>query len=183
MAKYSQEFKFKVVQAYLNGEGGLGILEKRFQVNHATIRLWIENYKKHGLDGLRVQTSRVLYTVEFKLHAVQMVMGGTSVHEVRRQLNISGRAINRDWLRRYSENGIDSLKPRREGRPSRVRKPELPESRSPQSDQDKTQEQLLEELAYLRAENAFLKKRRALRLAQGVKEAAGQQLLRNLYQD
>jgi len=39
-------------------------------------------------------------------------------------------------------------------------------------DRDKTQEQLLEELAYLRAENAYLKKRRALIQKQKEQEQA-----------
>ena len=50
-----------------------------------------------------------------------------------------------------------------------------------QEDHDKTQEQLLEELAYLRAENVFLKKLRALKLEQEAKEAAEQQHLQDLY--
>ena len=49
------------------------------------------------------------------------------------------------------------------------------------ADKDKTLEELLEELAYLRAENAFLKKLRALRLEQEAKEAAEQQHLQDLY--
>ena len=51
------------------------------------------------------------------------------------------------------------------------------------ADQDKTPKELLEELEYLRAENALLKKLKALRLDQKVKESVEQQKLYDLYQD
>ncbi|RKG29384.1 hypothetical protein D7V21_17100 [Acinetobacter guerrae] len=62
-------------------------------------------------------------------------------------------------------------------------KSQFPRIKMSQEDRNKTQEQLLEELAYLRAEVALLKKRRALRLEQEAREAAEQQRLQNLYQD
>ena len=46
---------------------------------------------------------------------------------------------------------------------------------------DKTQEQLLDEIAYLRAEVAYLKKRRALIQKQKEQEKAKQQRLQDLY--
>ncbi|OTU37515.1 hypothetical protein CAT61_00535 [Acinetobacter baumannii] len=49
------------------------------------------------------------------------------------------------------------------------------------NDRDKTQEQLLEELAYLRAENAYLKKRRALIQKQKEQEQAEQQRLQDSF--
>lgn len=52
-----------------------------------------------------------------------------------------------------------------------------------QADRAKSSEELLEELAYLRAENAFLKKLRALILEQQAQEQAQQRKLQDLYQD
>ena len=37
MAKYSQDFKHKVVQAYLNGLGGYNTLSHHFSVTHSLI--------------------------------------------------------------------------------------------------------------------------------------------------
>lgn len=51
-------------------------------------------------------------------------------------------------------------------------KPKSEKIKPNKADQDKTQKELLEELEYLRTENAFLKKLRALRLEQEVKENA-----------
>ena len=78
---------------------------------------------------------------------------------------------------------IDGLKAKPKGRAKQMPKPQRTRTQYSQADRDKTQEQLLEELAYLRAEVALLKKRRALRLEQEAKEAAEQQRLQNLYQD
>ena len=53
MAKYSFEFKKKVVLAYLNGEGGCGYLSKVYGVpSPENIRLWVHNYQTFGDEGL-----------------------------------------------------------------------------------------------------------------------------------
>lgn len=60
-------------------------------------------------------------------------------------------------------------------------KPKIPKVKQLQEDRDKTHEQLLEELAYLRAEVAYLKKRRALIQRQKEQEKAEQQQLQDSY--
>lgn len=60
-------------------------------------------------------------------------------------------------------------------------KPKMPKAKTIKADQDKTHEELLEELAYLRAEVAFLKKRRALIQKQKEQEKAEQQELQDSY--
>lgn len=60
-------------------------------------------------------------------------------------------------------------------------KPQRPRIKSSQEDRNKTQEQLLEELAYLRAEVAYLKKRRALIQKRKEQEKAEQQRLQDSY--
>lgn len=62
-------------------------------------------------------------------------------------------------------------------------KPKSLKIKPSKADQNKTPKELLEELAYLRAENAFLKKLRALRLEQEAQEQAEQQRSQDLYQD
>ncbi len=54
-------------------------------------------------------------------------------------------------------------------------KPKMPKAKTIKADQDKTHEELLEELAYLRAEVAYLKKRKALIQKQKEREKAAQQ--------
>lgn len=99
------------------------------------------------------------------------------------KFNLKTHAQVLDWLHQYQQYGIDGLKPKPKGRPKQMLKPKIPQIKLSQEDRNKTQEQLLEELAYLRAEVALLKKRRALRLGQEAREAAEQQRLQSLYQD
>ncbi|MGR5154901.1 helix-turn-helix domain-containing protein, partial [Photobacterium swingsii] len=58
------------------------------------------------------------------------------------------------WLKRYREQGIQGLELQAIGRPPMKQQPQHPLK----SDDEKTLEELKEELAYLRAENAVLKK-------------------------
>ena len=53
MAKYSYEFKKKVVMAYLNGEGGTPYLCEKYGIaDTKNLRVWISIYKKFGDEGL-----------------------------------------------------------------------------------------------------------------------------------
>ncbi|WP_413228210.1 IS3 family transposase [Acinetobacter baretiae] len=171
MAKYSQEFKHKVVQAYLSGIGGYITVSQHFSVRHSLVEKWVEKYQKHGLDGLAVQSSKTAFSIEFKINAVQMILEGMSFQEARRQLNLSDPSLLSRWFQQYQEHGIDGLKPKLKGRPKYMLNPS-------KENQDKTPNELLEELEYLRAENAYLKKLRALRLEQEAKETAEQQKAR-----
>ena len=65
----------------------------------------------------------------------------------------NGSATIWEWERRYLENGIEGLKPKKKGRRPRVPKPKAPLT---------PYEQLLAENEYLRAENEYLKKLNAL---------------------
>lgn len=53
MAKYSYEFKKKVVNAYLNGEGGYAFLAETYGVPvWSNIKKWVLAYSKMGDEGL-----------------------------------------------------------------------------------------------------------------------------------
>ena len=53
MAKYSFEFKKKVVNAYLKGEGGYGYLANQYGVPSKVIVMrWIKAYEMLGDEGL-----------------------------------------------------------------------------------------------------------------------------------
>ena len=183
MAKYSQDFKYKVVHAYLTGIGGYNSISHHFSVRHSLIEKWVEQYQKHGLAGLAVQSSKTIFSIEFKMYAVQMILEGMSFQEARRRLSLSDRSLLYRWLQQYQEHGIDGLKPKPKGRPKNMEEPKSDKIKLNKADQDKTPKELLEELEYLRAENALLKKLKALRLDQEVKESVEQQKLYDLYQD
>ena len=54
MSKYSFEFKKKVVQAYLNGEGGRPYIANKYGIPASSnVMQWVNNYKQFGDDGLK----------------------------------------------------------------------------------------------------------------------------------
>ena len=53
MAKYSYEFKLKVVQAYLKGEGGYEYLTQKYDISHhSLIETWVKAYREFGKEGI-----------------------------------------------------------------------------------------------------------------------------------
>ena len=54
MAKYSAEFKCKVVQEYLNGHIGYTALTKKYDIpSLKCIQEWVGKYRRMGKDGLQ----------------------------------------------------------------------------------------------------------------------------------
>ena len=80
--------------------------------------------------------------------------------------NIPTRSTVQTWLKRYNEGGADALIDRRRG-PTMLKSKKPSRPRQPVSDREKsvagmTPEEMRQELEYLRAENAYLKKLEAL---------------------
>ncbi|KPH04158.1 transcriptional regulator, partial [Rhizobium acidisoli] len=68
------------------------------------------------------------------------------------------------WERQYERGGLEALAPRRRGKPRSMPEPPTTDTSTDgaQDDAAKSREELLAELAYLRMENAYLKKLEAL---------------------
>ena len=72
MAKYSTEFKMKVVKEYLEGNISYPQISDKYCIPSETIiRKWVNAYKSQGYEGLKVKIKNTQYTLEFKLN-VQM---------------------------------------------------------------------------------------------------------------
>ena len=181
MAKYSQEFKLEVVQYYLSGFGKTSV-GKRFNVHPNDVVKWVSAFQHHGVLALKHKNTKTVFSVEFKMTVVEKILNdGITFSEAMQEFNLRDKAIIANWLRRYKENGIEGLKPKPKGRPKRMPKPQRPRIKTSQEDRDKTQEQLLDEIAYLRTEVAYLKKRRALIQKHKEQEQAEQQRLQDSY--
>ncbi|MPW45846.1 transposase [Acinetobacter sp. Ac_1271] len=181
MAKYSQEFKLKVVHHYLN-DGGFKSTGKVFKIHKSVVNKWGDIYKIHGADGLNRVIKNQVYSVEFKLQVVESVLNdGLSYAEILVKFKLKELGTISMWLHQYQKSGIEGLKPKPRGRSKQMPKPKTTRVQCTLEDRDKTQEQLLEELAYLRAENAYLKKRRAFIQKQQEQEQAEQQRLQDSF--
>ncbi len=67
MAKYSYEFKLKVVQSYLDGAGSYKFLANKYNIPaKRRIEEWVSTYKELGKEGLK-RSRKVLSTLTSKL--------------------------------------------------------------------------------------------------------------------
>lgn len=86
-----------------------------------------------------------------------MLKQGLNQAETALKFNISSPALISHWHKAYRLYGMSGLTPKRQGRGA-MTKPVI----TSKPDDDKTPAELKRELAYLRAENAYLKKLDAL---------------------
>ena len=176
MAKYSFEFKKKVVMEYLNGEGGYEFLSKKYNIPaHATIERWVDNFKEFGNEGIMRSRQNKKYTFEYKLHVVELYLTTeVSYQELALQEGMTNPALITNWVRSYRAVGPDGLRPRKKGRKKTLsthKKDIKPENKEKNAIEDisidtsaEHVKELEDELLKLRIENAFLKESRGLRL-------------------
>ena len=171
MAKYSYEFKLKVVQEYLNGEGGYNYLCKKYNIS-TKIRLqeWVALYKKFENDGLMRSRKNNNYSFQFKLHMVELYLSSeVSYQELALSQGINNPSLLVKWVNDFRIAGTEALRPKKKGRKKTLdikefKKPSNPiEVKSVDTSAEHVKE-LEDELLKLRIENAYLKELRRLRL-------------------
>lgn len=169
MAKYSFEFKKKVVLSYLNGEGGYNYLSKIYGIpSDTTIKLWVDNFKKFGDEGLMRSRKNKAYSFEYKLHVIELYLTSeVSYQDLALQEGITNPAVLAKWVNDFRIAGPDALRPKKKGRKklmdSSKKKVTLKETLSNDASTERIK-QLEDELLKLRIENAYLKELRRLRL-------------------
>ena len=120
MAKYSDEFKFKMVKEYLEGSLGYGLLAKKYGIpNRSQIERWVKAYKTFGIDGLRKKQSKQVFSVQFKLDVLHfMKQTGASYQDTAIEFNMNNLSLIANWYKRFLEEGVEGLKEKMKGRPS-----------------------------------------------------------------
>jgi len=158
VAKYDVAFKLAVVKAYLNGQGGAKSIAEKFNIgSKSSVQQWVNVYQKLGKDGLERRFKNKTYSVQFKLDALNYKLRtGKSYQEVAIAFGMTERSLLAAWMKTWQKEGIEGLS-KTKGRPSMSKK------KSNKQKKKLTREQELEnENELLRAENAYLKKLRAL---------------------
>ncbi len=171
MAKYTYEFKKKVVFEYLYGKIGSTTLAKKYNVkSEKQVRQWIHNYQEFGDEGLKRSRKRETYSFEFKLHMVELYLSNeVSYEELALANGMTNYTIISKWVEAFRVAGPDGLRPRQKGRKKTMNKPTKQNNIQPIEEKniDTSAEhvkELEDELLKLRIENAFLKELRKLRL-------------------
>lgn len=171
MAKYDYEFKKKVVDAYMKGEGGYSFIAEKYGVKNRTQVLnWVHYYQQLGDKGLMRSRKNETYTFEFKLHVVELYLSSeVSYQELALSKGINNSATLNKWVNDFRIAGPDALRPKRKGRKksleSNTKKDTIKDSETiPVDTSAEHIKQLEDELLKLRIENAYLKELRRLRL-------------------
>ena len=152
MAKYSYEFKKKVVMDYINGKGGYKYLCKKYGIpSHKTLETWVLAYRGYGNEGLMRSREKKNYSFEFKLHVVELYLTTeVSYQELALTVGINNPPIIAKWVNDYRIAGPDALRPKKKGRRPKVakqKKKQLPQTEKEQAD--------AEYLRQLEAERTF----------------------------
>ncbi|MFD0485935.1 helix-turn-helix domain-containing protein [Saccharopolyspora spinosporotrichia] len=143
-------------------EAGYGakVVAARLGVSRTAVRRLRHRWVLRGAGAL-IMKPKQSFSFEFKLEVVRRFLDGeATTAELAREYALSSPKLVETWVRKYRREGEDALRPKRRGRP-----PGAPEP--PEGELSEVQ-RLRQENQRLAAENAYLKKLRALR-AQGRK--------------
>ena len=118
MAKYSYELKKKIVEEYLSGKTSYQALAMKYNIEKSALRLWVNNYKHFGDEGLMRSRNNRAYSVEFKLEAItRYETSECSYRQLALELGLTNPSMIVNWRRQYREKGIEGLLPHKRGRP------------------------------------------------------------------
>ena len=158
MSKYSEEFKIKVINYYLNNHYGWEYVAKQFAIPAwTTVRKWVRKYKEHGYKGL-IKNQKTSYSGKFKQNVVEyMHTNHLSATMTATKFNLADENTVLRWERIYYEKGPRALYKDNRGRPKKMSSKPKKEKISKDNEED-----LIKEVQQLRMENEYLKKLNAL---------------------
>ena len=152
MSKYSEEYKLRVVKAYISGEGGTERVSKKYKVARTCLQEWVAQYE---LTGSFTKPTRH-FSGEFKLKVLNYQQEHhLSDLQTALIFGITNHGTISAWRKKYITGGTEALF-QKQGRRSKMPKKSLIPNK-PREEWTKD-----EELAYLRMENEYLKKLTAL---------------------
>ncbi|WP_439850899.1 IS3 family transposase [Pseudomonas syringae] len=156
MAKYSEQFKLTVVKAYLEGNIGFRKVASQFSIDFSLLRRWVANYKSHGHTGHRKPGLR--YSKAFKRSVLEHKREhGLSLRQTAAHFGIGDPGQIVIWEQQHYSNDLAPCVPTRR-KPAAMPKKPYPTEPVTADDTQKTRDQLMAELEYLRMENAYPKK-------------------------
>ena len=166
MSKLTKEDKIEIYERRLKGET-IPALAKTFNITESKIKYFIALIKKHGYTILRNGKNRI-YSKEFKLQAINRILSNyESVNSVAIDIGLPSDTILHNWLLKFKENGYNVVEKKKGRKPKSMTKPKKNEKVLSEKDKIK---QLEDEILYLKAENEYLKKLRALVQERELKE-------------
>ena len=151
---YSVQKKKEVVEYVLNNDVSLYQAQLKFNISREVIRMWIARYKNGGVKNLKDKRKKTKYSGQFKVDVVEyMYEHRFSYKKTSMKFTISHYLV-KEWDLVYRCEGKDVLlKGNYTSNFMKKKNKDL---------EQKSKEELMEEVEQLRMENAYLKKLRAL---------------------
>ena len=166
MSKLTRENKIEIFERRKKGET-IPSLAKAFDVQESNIKYLIALIEKHGYDILRKDKNRV-YFKDFKLQTINRILiNHESINSVAIDIGLTSSGILDNWLSKFKKNGYNVVEKKKGRKPKAMTKPK--ENNKELSEKEKIKK-LEEENLYLKAENEYLKKLRALVQERELKE-------------
>lgn len=155
--KYTSEFKLECIRKFNNDEE-IEVPKNTSRENlYNRIWFWKRLYEVHGVKGLTHQYQK--RTLDEKLALINKVDSGLTFIEVAINDCILPSTLFR-WYKIYKEEGVEGLQLDTRGRPRNMEKEKKKLDKN--QDQEKYIKELEERILFLEAENAYLKKLKAL---------------------
>lgn len=162
-SKLNYEAKLSAVLSITSGEESCLSVSRKIGIDTKTVRFWVARYRIYGAEVLKPANG--VYTDAFKFSTIQyMYENGLSLFATAVRFNVSCPTLIADWARNFEKNGVVNTK-----------RTQIPGFKKHEMAKDPKEIQttdingkvlkfasMEEELKYLRAENAFLKKLEAL---------------------
>ena len=166
MSKLTIKDKIEIYERRKKGET-ISSLTKSFKVRESNIRYLIALIKKHGYDILRKDKNRN-YSKKFKLQIINRILiSHESINSVALDIGLVSSSILHNWLSKFKENGYNVIEKKKGRKPKSMTKPKKNDKILSEKEKIK---QLEDEILYLKAENEYLKKLRALVQERELKE-------------
>ncbi|MCD5323999.1 MULTISPECIES: IS3 family transposase [Pontibacillus] len=158
MNQVTPGMKHDIAKRYLNETTSYRYLSNEIGVDDSVIRYWVKLYQYHGDEAFIPPYTN--YPAEFKMKVIQLIENKNySIREASAIFRVPHFSMVRRWRKKWKEGGVKALESAGKGRSEMSNRKNQNQSEQPsQNDMKKMQE----ELEYLRAENAYLKKLRGL---------------------
>lgn len=166
MIKYTQQFKLTAIQAFLERGYGFRHIAGRFQIDPSLLRRWVQAYRIHGAASLQKRIEHL--TPEFKLTVLErMWREKLSLRQTAAIFNLGNSTQIATWQSQYYSGATNALAAVKKGSRPVMPKPIKPTANCAETkavnDEDLSHAELLDKLRWVQAENAVLKKLKALR--------------------
>ena len=160
---YSLKQKKEVINYILENDVSIYNAQKKFNISRETIRIWIAYYQNGGDKKLKNSNKKKNYTGQFKVDVVEYMHEHRLSYKKTSMKFMIHASLVKDWDLVYRHEGKDVLLKGNYMSSYKKKNHKL---------EEKSREELIEEVEQLRMENAYLKKLRAL-VQKGTKQNYG----------